>query len=45
MKYYKLKHIVCNNSYLDLPSLTNYNKRKEIAIHCRMGYVILESMT
>ena len=35
--------LFCDNDCLDLPSLTEI-KGNSGGIHCRMGYVILESM-
>ena len=35
--------LCCDDNCLDLPSLTEI-KGNGIGIHCRMGYVILESM-
>ena len=36
--------LCCDDDCLDLPSLTEIKGNRSEWIHCRMGYVILESM-
>ena len=36
--------LCCDNDCLDLPSLIQIQGNNSDDIHCRMGYVILESM-